>query len=369
MGELRRTPLYDNHLNSEGKMIDFSGWHLPVQYEGLVKEHEAVREKAGLFDVSHMGEVMVTGQDAEKFVNYIITNDVTKIVEGQILYTPMCYEHGGIVDDLLVYKYNTEKYLLVINASNTDKDYKWFTDHQEGFNIQLENISDNVAQIALQGPMAEEILQPLVDTDLKEITFYHFKDQVDIKGAKALVSRTGYTGEDGFEIYLAPDVAGKVWDAIMQEGGPKGLIPAGLGARDTLRFEASLPLYGNELSQDILPLEAGLGIFVKLDKGDFIGREVLAKVKEEGVKRKTVGFELSKKGVIRHGYPIFSEDGQEIGVVTTGYHLTSSGRSIGLGLMDVAYTKIGTPIKIQVRKKMLDAQVVSRRFMDKKYKK
>lgn len=369
MEELKETPLYKQHVDHGGKLIDFAGWALPVQYEGLVVEHEAVRKQAGLFDVSHMGEVYIEGEDAEKFINYMITNDVTKIEETQVLYTPMCYESGGIVDDLLVYKYSTTKYLLVINASNTDKDIAWLFHHSKAFNVRIIDVSLDVAQLALQGPKAQEILQPLVDFSLDDLKFYYFKENVKIGKYKVILSRTGYTGEDGFEIYADIKSAGEIWQLLMIGGESHGLKPAGLGARDTLRFEASLPLYGNELSKDITPYEAGIGMFVKLDKGDFMGKKVLAKQKEEGLERKIIGFELDKKGVTRHGYEVFNEEDEQIGVVTTGYYLKSSNRSIGLALVDAKYSKLGTKLRIQIRKKFADAKVVSKRFMNKQYKK
>ncbi|WP_105618808.1 glycine cleavage system aminomethyltransferase GcvT [Vallitalea okinawensis] len=369
MDNTKRTFLYEKHLEHGGKMIDFAGWALPVQYKGLIEEHDAVRQAAGLFDVSHMGEVSVIGKEAEKFVNYLVTNDVEPMVNGQVIYTPMCNEKGGVVDDLLVYKFNTQEYLLVINASNTEKDYEWMQGLSKDFDIKLENISDNYAQIALQGPKAEEILQPLTDLNLSELTFYTFKDETTIAGKKVLVSRTGYTGEDGFEIYANSKEAPQLWSAIMEQGKDKGLLPAGLGARDTLRFEASLPLYGNELTDNITPLEAGLGMFVKLYKDDFVGKEVLAKQKEVGLKRKVIGFELTKKSITRHGYPILDSEGNKIGEVTTGYYLPSIDKSIGMGLVDIDHAKLGTEISIQVRKKTVDAVVRSKRFMEKKYKK
>lgn len=369
MDELKETPLYKQHVDHGGKLIDFAGWALPVQYEGLVVEHEAVREKAGLFDVSHMGEVYIEGEDAEKFVNYMITNDVTKIKEKQVLYTPMCYEAGGIVDDLLVYKYSTTKYLLVINASNTDKDIAWLYHHSKGFKVRIIDVSLDIAQLALQGPLAQKILQQVADISLDDLKFYYFEENVKIGKYKVILSRTGYTGEDGFEIYTDIQSAAQIWQLLMKEGEKHGLKPAGLGARDTLRFEASLPLYGNELSKEITPYEAGIGLFVKLDKEDFVGKKALAKQKEDGLQRKIIGFELDKKGVTRHGYEVFNEDNEPIGVVTTGYYLKSNNRSIGLALVDAKYSKLGTKLQIQIRKKLVDAKVVSKRFMNKQYKK
>lgn len=369
MENVKYTPLYEEHVHSDGKIIDFAGWALPVQYSGIVEEHEAVRHNAGLFDVSHMGEITVKGPDAEKFVHYLVTNHVLNLENGKVLYTFMCYEHGGVVDDLLVYKTHGEDILLVVNASNVDKDYDWIKEKSKGFDVEVANMSVDISQIAIQGPKAEKILQSITSEDLSKIGFFEFKKDVELFGHKALVSRTGYTGEDGFEIYLSNDIAKDIWNKLLEKGKDYGLVPAGLGARDTLRFEAALPLYGNEISQSITPLEAGFGMFVKLDKDDFIGKEALADQKSQGLKRKVVGFQLKKKGVTRHGYPILSEEGEEIGTVTTGYYLPSTNKSIGLGLIDINYAKLGTPIQIQIRKKAYEAEVVSKKFMDKNYKK
>jgi len=368
MSEARKTALYDRHVAAGGKIVDFAGWLLPIQYEGLVAEHTAVREQAGVFDVSHMGEVDVKGKGARDFVQNLVTNDVDAIVDGQICYCAMCYPDGGTVDDLLVYKRNSEDYLLVINAANIDKDVAWMEENSKQFDVSLNNISDTISEIAVQGPKAQEILQLVCETDLNEIPFFFFKEKVMVAGVECLVSRTGYTGEDGFEVYTSNDSIATVWDKLFEAGQPKGLKPAGLGARDTLRFEATLPLYGNELSKDVSPLEAGIGMFVKLAKENFIGKEALAKQKEEGLKRKTVGFELLGKGIPRHEYPVL-KDGQVIGHVTTGYQAPTVGKTIGLALIDAAYAEIGSAFEIQVRKKTVEAQIISKRFLQKKYKK
>ncbi|HQK53194.1 MAG TPA: glycine cleavage system aminomethyltransferase GcvT, partial [Sedimentibacter sp.] len=282
---MKKTPLYEKHIQLKGKMIDFGGWSLPVEYTGIIPEHEAVRTKAGIFDVSHMGEITVKGEDSEKYLQMLLTNDISLLNNNQIAYTAMCYPHGGVVDDLLVYKYSNTDYLLVVNASNTEKDYQWMKENIFG-NTEILNVSENYAQLALQGPLAETILQKLTSKNLNEIEFYYFSDNVKVGNIEALVSRTGYTGEDGFELYFAYDKAEEMWDMILEAGKDEGLIPAGLGARDTLRFEASLPLYGHELDENITPLEAGLGFFVKLNKENFIGKEALAKQKSEGLQRK-----------------------------------------------------------------------------------
>jgi aminomethyltransferase len=325
---MKKTPLYEKHIQLKGKMIDFGGWSLPVEYTGIIPEHEAVRTKAGIFDVSHMGEITVKGEDSEKYLQMLLTNDISLLNNNQIAYTTMCYPHGGVVDDLLVYKYSNTDYLLVVNASNTEKDYQWMKENIFG-NTEILNVSENYAQLALQGPLAEAILQKLTRKNLNEIEFYYFSDNVKIGNIEALVSRTGYTGEDGFELYFAYDKAEEMWDMILEAGKDEGLIPAGLGSRDTLRFEASLPLYGHELDENITPLEAGLGFFVKLNKENFIGKEALAKQKSEGLQRKIVGFEMIDRGIPRNNYEVYAE-GKKIGYVTTGsFSPTSKNKNKG----------------------------------------
>ncbi len=368
MAELKKTSLYEAHERYGGNIVDFAGWALSVEFEGLTEEHEAVRKAAGLFDVSHMGEVEVKGSQAFDFVQNLITNDASVLEDNQVLYTLMCYPHGGVVDDLLVYKFAKDDILLVINASNIEKDYEWMKKNIGDYDVKLTNVSDNVSQIALQGPAAQKILQKLADTDLSDIGFFRCKRDVNVGGAKCLVSRTGYTGEDGFEIYLENGDATAVWDKVMEAGKEHGIKPVGLGARDTLRFEAALPLYGNELSEDITPLEAGLGFFVKLDKPNFIGKEVLVKQKQEGLKRKIVGFEMEGKGIPRHGYDVFA-DGKQIGFVTTGYYSPSLKKNIGLAMVDIEYSTLETPIEIKVRKRNVKARVISKKFYTKNYNK
>lgn len=368
MAELKKTSLYEAHERYGGTIVDFAGWALSVEFEGLTEEHEAVRKAAGLFDVSHMGEVEVKGSQAFDFVQNLITNDASVLEDNQILYTLMCYPHGGVVDDLLVYKFAKDDILLVINASNIEKDYEWMKKNIGDYDVKLTNVSDNVSQIALQGPAAQKILQKLTDTDLSDIGFFRCKRDVNVGGSKCLVSRTGYTGEDGFEIYLENQDATAVWDKVMEAGKEHGIKPVGLGARDTLRFEAALPLYGNELSEDITPLEAGLGFFVKLDKPNFIGKEALVKQKQEGLKRKIVGFEMAERGIPRHGYDVLA-DGKKIGFVTTGYYSPSLKKNIGLAMVDIQYSTLETPIEIKVRKRNVKAKVVSKKFYTKNYNK
>lgn len=368
MSEPKRTSLYNAHQRCGGKVIDFAGWALPVQYQGLTAEHEAVRTNAGIFDVSHMGEVEVKGAQATAFVQNLVTNDVAAMNENQVIYGMMCYPNGGIVDDLLVYKHTNDFYLLVINASNVEKDFQWMKDNVGNYDVELKNISEDVSEIAFQGPKAEEVLQELTDTKLSEIAFFYFKTDVKIAGRSCLVSRTGYTGEDGFEIYMPHQDAEHVWDKILEAGKDKGVMPTGLGCRDTLRFEANLPLYGNELSPEITPLEAGFGMFVKLGKPNFIGKEALEKQKAEGLKRKIVGFEMEGPGIPRHGYEVLSE-GKIIGFVTTGYYSPTLKKNIGLAMVDIAHSELGSSIDIQIRKNTSKAKVVSRKFYNKNYKK
>ena len=367
MSEPKKTALYNAHGKYGGKVIDFAGWALPVQYEGLTAEHEAVRNNAGVFDVSHMGEVEVRGNQATDFVQNLVTNDVSVMNENQVIYGMMCYPNGGIVDDLLVYKHTNDHYLLVINASNVDKDFQWMKDNVGNYDVELENTSEDVSEIALQGPKAEEILQELTDTNLSEIAFFYFKTDVRISGRNCLVSRTGYTGEDGFEIYMKHVDAEHVWDKILETGKANGAKPTGLGCRDTLRFEANLPLYGNELSPEITPLEAGFGNFVKLNKPGFIGKDALVKQKAEGLKRKIVGFEMEGPGIARHGYDVLS-NGKHIGFVTTGYNSPTLKKNIGLAMVDIAFAELGAPLEIQIRKNTVKAKIISRKFYNKNYK-
>jgi aminomethyltransferase len=360
---LKHTPIYEAHISAKGQMVDFAGYELPIQYIGITEEHEAVRNKVGLFDVSHMGEVEVKGPQALDFVQYLVSNNVKKLVDNQVLYTVMCYENATVVDDLLVYRFANDHFYLVINAANVDKDYDWMTKQAVNFDVDLNNISDQVAQLALQGPLAQEVLQEMVDFDLSDIEFFHCKRDGKINGVSALISRTGYTGEDGFEIYLDNKDALTVWNQLLD----KGVQPIGLGARDTLRFEACLPLYGHEISDQINPLEAGLSMFVKLDNDDFIGKETLVEIKAKGTKRKLVGLEISKS-IAREGYDVIADD-KIIGHITTGYKSPTVGKSIALALIDKSYGEMGNNVLVQVRKKQIPATIISKRFYKKNYKK
>ena len=355
----KRTCLYDKHVALGALISPFGGFDMPIQYSNITDEHQAVRQHCGVFDVSHMGEVLVSGTDAERYVNHIFTNNVEGLAVGKILYGMMCYENGGVVDDLLVYKMADDRFFLVINAANIDKDWAWIQLQAEGFNVTLDNQSDYYGQLAVQGPEAERIMEEILNLPCSELTFYTFKTMGDV-----IVSRTGYTGEDGFEIYATPDYINQCWDKLMAAG----VTPCGLGCRDTLRFEVGLPLYGDELSAEITPIMAGLGMFVKLDKEEFVGCDALAKQKAEGVAQKLVGIELQDKAIPRHGYTVM-KDGQPIGTVTTGYHTISTDKSVCMALIDSQYAPLGTELEVQIRKKVFTGTVVKKRFYDKHYKK
>ena len=362
--ENKRTCLYDKHVALGALISPFGGFDMPIQYSTIIDEHNAVRQHCGVFDVSHMGEVTVKGRDAERYVNHIFTNNVTGAPDGQIFYGMMCYENGGTVDDLLVYKMADQDYFLVINAANIDKDWAWMQQHAEGFDIDLQNCSDYYGQLAVQGPEAETVVEEVLGLSCKELVFYTTKT-LDVEGETIIVSRTGYTGEDGFEIYGSHAFIQCNWDKLMESGRCK---PCGLGCRDTLRFEVGLPLYGDELSDDISPVMAGLSMFCKFDKEEFIGKEALAKQKAEGVKQRVIGIELKDKAIPRHGYSVLCQ-GEKVGEVTTGYNSISTGKSVCMALVDTPFAKLGTEVEVQIRKKTFPGVVVKKRFYDKHYKK
>ena len=362
--ENKRTCLYDKHVALGALISPFGGFDMPIQYSSIIDEHNAVRQACGVFDVSHMGEVRVKGTDAERFVNHIFTNDITDAPIGKIFYGMMCYPNGGTVDDLLVYKMGEKDFFLVINAANIDKDVEWMQQHLEGYEVDFEHQSDYYGQIAVQGPEAETVVEEVLGLACKELTFYTVKT-IDTAGETVIVSRTGYTGEDGFEIYGSHDFIRQCWDKLIESGRCK---PCGLGCRDTLRFEVGLPLYGDELSADISPVMAGLSMFCKFDKLEFIGRDALLKQKTEGVERRVIGIELEGRAVPRHGYPVLAE-GRQVGEVTTGYNSISTGKSVCMALVETAHAKLGTPLEIQIRKKTFPGIVVKKRFYDKHYKK
>ena len=359
----KRTCLYDKHLELNAKMVPFGGFEMPIQYTDIVDEHNAVRKACGVFDVSHMGEVLVSGPEAEKFVQYIFTNDIAGAPVGKIYYGMMLHENGGTVDDLLVYKMADDKFFLVINAANIDKDYAWIEAQAKAFDVVTENQSDTYGQIALQGPESEKVMAECLGLACEDLAFYTFKT-VDTEGETLIVSRTGYTGEDGFEVYGSHAYIQGAWDKLIAHG----VKPCGLGCRDTLRFEVGLPLYGDELTDDITPLEAGLGMFVKLDKDNFIGKEALAKQKAEGLTRKIVGIELAGRAIPRHGYDVVVDD-KVVGTVTTGYNSISTGKSVCMAMVDIEYTKLDTPVQVRIHRKLQEGTVCKKRFYEKNYKK
>ena len=352
-----KTPLYQRHIDAGAKMVEFGGWLMPVQYKGILEEHHAVRKQVGIFDVSHMGEFTIKGQDAEGFLQKIVTNDIATMQVNQVQYSPMCYENGGTVDDLLIYKYATDDYLLVVNGANITKDWEWLQKNKGDFQVEMKDISPEVALLALQGPISLEILRNLTLSDLDALAYYRFYPRVEIANCQVMLSRTGYTGEDGFEIYCSPEDAIKLWDVLLE----KGVQPAGLGARDTLRFEACLPLYGHELSAEITPVEAGVGMFVKVDKAAFNGKMILKTQKEQGVERKIMGFEMTGRGIARGDYAVYA-DSKCIGKVTTGSPAPTVNKNLGLALINKEYAKLGQEIFIEIRGKHVAAQIIAKPF-------
>ena len=379
----KKTCLYDRHVALGALMSPFGGFIMPIQYSNITDEHNAVRQHCGVFDVSHMGEVRITGPDAERYVQHIFTNDVAGAPVGQIYYGMMLYPNGGTVDDLLVYKMGENDFFLVINAANIDKDVAWMKEHTDGFDIKLDHQSDFYGQLAVQGPEAEAVVEEVLGIPCSELKFYTAKtlSNSPLKGedsgqeasplrggleGSVIVSRTGYTGEDGFEIYGSHAFTQQSWDKLIQSGRCK---PCGLGCRDTLRFEVGLPLYGDELSADISPVMAGLSMFCKLDKPEFIGKEALAEQKANGVPQKLVGIELADKAIPRHGYPVLNMEDEQVGEVTTGYHCLSVDKSVCMALVKTEYAKLDTPLQVQIRKKVFEGKVVKKKFYDKHYKK
>lgn len=363
---LKKTCLYDSHVALGAKMSPFAGFIMPIQYSSITEEHNAVRHAVGMFDVSHMGEIFVSGPDAEKFVNHIFTNEIRGFEPGKVLYGMMLHPDGGVVDDLLVYReFEPDHFLLVVNAANIDKDYEWILSQTEGYDVKVVNDSDNWGQIAVQGPGAEKVVTEVLGlAEAPELAFYTYYE-AQWNGHRMVVSRTGYTGEDGFELYTTCEDIKEIWKKLLDNG----VVPCGLGCRDTLRFEAGLPLYGDELSDTITPIEAGLGMFCKLDKEEFIGKDVVAKQKAEGTERKLVGIELEDKAIPRATYPVETEDGTQVGVVTTGYHSISLEKSICFAMVQTAYSKLDTPLWIRIRKKVFPGKVVKKRFYQTNYKK
>jgi aminomethyltransferase len=358
---LRRTPLYECHVAAGGRIVPFAGWEMPVQYRGVIEEHRAVRTAAGLFDVSHMGEIDVTGRRSLDFIQQVTCNDAAKLTPGRAQYSGLMTPRGTFVDDLLVHKLGDDRYLLVVNAANKDKDYAYLCAQAATFSgVEVEDRSDATAQIAVQGPHALGIVQQLTAAALAEIKYYRFvEDKVD--GIPALIARTGYTGEDGFEIYLAPEHAAALWRKLLAVGAGAGLVPCGLGARDTLRFEACMALYGNDIDDTTTPLEAGLDWIVKLDKGPFLGREALVRQQAEGVRRKLVGLEMMGRGIARHGYPLWVGSAQ-VGVVTSGTQAPTLGKAFALGYLPTGHTAVDTNVDVEIRGQKVAARVVPMPF-------
>ena len=371
MDEILKTCLHDRHVALGAVMSPFAGFDMPIQYSSIEEEHNAVRNACGVFDVSHMGEIIVTGEDATEFVNHIFTNDVSAAHDGQCLYGMMLNERGGVVDDLLVYRFNANRYLLVINASNIEKDEQWVQEQMNAprpdggfFRVDLEFVSEVTSELAIQGPEAERVVEEVLGIPCADLTFYTFKEAV-YGGQQILISRTGYTGEDGFEVYGRDEEIVAMWDALMASGR---CAPCGLGCRDTLRFEVGLPLYGDELTDDITPVEAGLTMFAKLDKPAFVGREPVAAQKAAGPERKVVGLELQDRAIPRHGYEVLDADDNVVGHVTTGYHALSVDKSIAMALVDARCAALGTPLKVRIRRKTFPCVVVKKKFYKKSYK-
>ncbi|UCG30918.1 MAG: glycine cleavage system aminomethyltransferase GcvT [candidate division WOR-3 bacterium] len=353
----KKTPFYDKIIQNKGRIVEFADFLMPMQFEGIIPEHNAVRNSVGVFDVSHMGEVEIRGSDRVKFVNYVTTNDASKLAPNQVQYSTMLYPDAGIVDDLLVYNLK-DRMFLVVNASNTEKDFAWIMENKK-YDVEITNRSDEIGQLAVQGPKAESVMQKLFDLDLSTIEFYHAVE-IDMKGIPVILSRTGYTGEDGFEIYLESKYAADAWDMVFSAGKEFDIKPIGLGARDTLRFEMRYCLYGNDIDKTTNPLEAGLGWIVKLDKEEFIGRDPLSEIKKRGVQRKLVGFESLTKGIPRHLQEIYAGD-EKVGFVTSGTFAPSLKKGIGMGYVNLAHTAIGNKLKV-MGKEPIEVQIIKGPF-------
>ena len=362
--ELKKTPLNNAHRQLSGRMVEFGGWDMPVQYAaGTIAEHLRTRTHAGLFDVSHMGEIDVRGAEAIAFVNRIVSNDASKLIDGQAQYSALTTPQGTVIDDLLVYRIAEDHLLLVVNAGTTEKDWDWIKSHRNGENIELRNASAEYCQIALQGPDAISILQKLTNVPLAEIKYYHFQFG-EVDGVKSMVSRTGYTGEDGFEVYAAPEKAEQLWNKILDAGNfgtDEGVLPCGLAARNTLRLEAGMCLYGHEIDEETTLLEANLGWITKLNKGEFIGRETLAKQKEAGVARKLIGFEVTDRGIARDGQDILV-NAQPVGRVTSGSPAPFLKKNIGMGYVPAEFSKTDQQIEVDVRGRLVAARIASLPF-------
>lgn len=359
---LLKTPLNEAHKRLNARMVDFGGWEMPVVYTNQIEEHHAVRQKAGLFDVSHMGEIMITGKDSFALIQNIVSRDISTMDEGKVALCVMCNENGGIIDDLTVYKFNDQSYLLVVNAGTLPNDYEWITKHRENLDVEIKNISADITKLDLQGPNAQIILQKLTNTNLDEIKRYRFKE-IKIDNVEMIVSRSGYTGEDGFELYFPNDFAEQIWNKLLETGKSESLIPCGLGSRDTLRTECGMMLYGHDIDEEHSPLEAVYSFAVSLNK-DFIGKQALKKQKNEGLKRKIVGIEMLDRGIARQHYSIF-KNGENIGEITSGTPSPTLDKNIAMGYIKPQYSEPGTEIEIQIRDNFAKAKIVSLPFYKK----
>ncbi|MEX2947499.1 glycine cleavage system aminomethyltransferase GcvT [Staphylococcus warneri] len=360
--ELKKTPLYQNYVDSGAKIVEFGGWAMPVQFSSIKEEHNAVRYEIGLFDVSHMGEIEIQGNDAKSFVQYILSNDTNNLTDSKALYTALCNEEGGIIDDLVTYKLADDDYLLVVNAANTDKDFKWIEKLAKSFEVVVKNVSEQYGQLALQGPKARDLMQKLVDIDISEMGMFEFKKDVQLFNKNVILSQSGYTGEDGFEIYCDANDTVAIWEGLLEYD----VTPCGLGARDTLRLEAGLPLHGQDLTESITPYEGGIAFAAKpLIDDDFIGKSVLKDQKENGSSRRTVGLELLDKGIARTGYEVLDLDGNQIGEVTSGTKSPSSDKSIALAIINRDAFEMGRELLVQVRKRQVKAKIVKKNQIEK----
>ncbi|RIL71814.1 glycine cleavage system aminomethyltransferase GcvT [Staphylococcus devriesei] len=360
--ELKKTPLYQNYVDSGAKIVEFGGWAMPVQFTSIKEEHNAVRYNVGMFDVSHMGEISIKGNDASKFVQYLLSNDTNNLTDTKAQYTALCNEEGGIIDDLVTYKVGDNSYLLIVNAANTDKDFNWVQKHAEKFDVEVSNVSDQYGQLAVQGPKARDLVSELVDIDVSEMKPFDFQQDVTLFGKNVILSQSGYTGEDGFEIYCNSKDTVDIWNGFIEHD----VVPCGLGARDTLRLEAGLPLHGQDLTESITPYEGGIAFAAKpLIEEDFIGKSVLKDQKENGSSRRTVGLELLEKGIARTGYTVYDLEGNEIGEVTSGTQAPSSGKSIAMAIIKRDEFEMGRELLVQVRKKQLKAKIVKKNQIEK----
>jgi len=359
---IKETPLYECHLKHNAKIVDFAGWHMPVEYAGLMKEHLCVRSTVGLFDVSHMGEIEIKGNSAIDFLQKVTSNNVAALKNGRIQYSLLCYRDGGIVDDILVHRFSEKHFFLCVNASNTEKDLSWLQENSTG-DVLINDISGSFAQLAIQGPDSQKLLQTLTGIDLSSMSRYFFTEG-EIAGVKnVIIARTGYTGEDGFELYLATDSALSAWDAILEAGKAYGIMPCGLGARDTLRLEVRYPLYGNDIDKTTTPYEAGLGWVVSKKKGDFIGRDAIFKIKEKGLPRKLVGAGMLDRGIPRKGYEVYDMEGNMAGEITSGTYSPSLKKPIALAYVKKELSGVDTPLLIKIRNKMMKSIVIKTPFI------